>query len=146
MDDASDDSVKSVIAALGAAIGIPNLAADTNGCCRLLFDANRLVEIRCASSQERWVLACTLPGQHLDTPALQLLMRGNHMGAGFGGGWMGINEQDRMVLHLPVPMAQASPANLLQAIELLLNHVDRWERRLTDAAPVRTAVRQPNWA
>lgn len=146
MDDASDGSAESVITALGAIIGIPNLVADNNGCCRLLFDANHLVEIRCASSQERWVLACTMSDQRLDTAALQLLMRGNHMGAGFGGGWVGINEQDRMVLHLPMPMAQASTGNLLQAIELLLNHVDRWERRLTDAAPVRTAVRQPNWA
>lgn len=146
MVDTSDGSANSVIAALGAAIGIPGLVADGNGCCRLLFDASRLVEIRCTPPQERWVLACTLKDMHLDATALQVLMRGNHMGAGFGGGWVGTNEQDRVVLHLPVPMTQASPVILLQAIELLLNHADCWERRLTETVSVRAGMRQLNWA
>jgi len=141
-----DSSVSGLIAALGEAIGIPALRADAQGCCRLLFDGDRAVEIRCAPAQGRWLLSCALRGQRADGPALQVLMQGNHMGAGFGGGWAGIDAQGLAVLHLPLALTEASASAMLGAIELLLNHVERWERRLLEAAPAAPGMRMAEWA
>ncbi len=146
MGDMSDSSLPDLIAALGEAIGIPALRPDAQGCCRLLFDGDRAVEIRCASAQGRWLLSCALRGQRADAAAQQLLMQANHMGAGFGGGWAGTDAQGLAVLHLPLPMAEASASSLLQAIELLLNHAERWERRLQDAVPSPASLRMADWA
>lgn len=141
-----DSSVSGLIAALGEAIGIPALRADAQGCCRLLFDGDRAVEIRCAPAQGRWLLSCALRGQRADGPALQVLMQGNHMGAGFGGGWAGIDAQGLAVLHLPLALTEASASAMLGGIELLLNHVERWERRLLEAAPAAPGMRMAEWA
>jgi hypothetical protein len=141
-----DSSVPGLITALGEAIGIPSLRIDAQGCCRLLFDGDRAVEIRCASAQGRWLLSCALRGQRADGAAMELMMQGNHMGAGYGGGWAGIDAQGLAVIHLPLPLAEASADAMLNAIELLLNHVERWERRLLEAAPTALGVRMAEWA
>ncbi|CAN7190544.1 type III secretion system chaperone [Acidovorax sp. Leaf78] len=142
----SDSHVSPLIAALGEAIGIPALRADAQGCCRLLFDGDRAVELRCAPAQGRWVLSCALRGQRLDTAGMQVLMQGNHMGAGFGGGWSGVDAQGLAVVHLPLPLPEASANAMLSAIELLLNHVERWERRLLEAVPAASGSRMAEWA
>lgn len=142
----SDSLVTPLIAALGEAIGIPALRADAQGCCRLLFDGDRAVELRCAPAQGRWVLSCALRGQRVDGAGLQVLMQGNHMGAGFGGGWSGVDAQGLAVVHLPLSLAEASASAMLGAIELLLNHVERWERRLQEAVPAAPGARMAEWA
>ena len=68
------------------------------------------------------------------------------MGAGFGGGWAGIDAQGLAVLHLPLALPEASANAMLNAIELLLNHVERWERRLLEAAPAAPGLRMAEWA
>lgn len=141
-----DSSVSSLIASLGEAIGIPALHPDVQGCCRLLFDGDRAVEIRCAAAQGRWLLSCTLRGQRAEGSALQLLMQGNHMGAGFGGGWAGIDAQGLAVLHLPLSLQEANASAMLGAIELLLNHVERWELRLLEGATAAPSMRMAEWA
>lgn len=141
-----DDSVSSLIAALGLAIGIPALRPDGQGCCRLLFDGDRAVELRCASAQGRWLLSCTLRGRTVDGEGLRVLMQGNHMGAGYGGGWAGVDEQGFAVMHLPLAMTDASASTLLGAIELLLDHVERWEQRLQEASPPPATMRMAEWA
>jgi len=141
-----DSSVPGLITAVGEAIGIPALRADAQGCCRLLFDGDRAVEIRCAPAQGRWLLSCALRGQRAEGPALQVLMQGNHMGAGFGGGWSGVDAQGLAVLHLPLALPEATASAMLNAIELLLNHVERWERRLLEAVPAAPGLRMAEWA
>lgn len=142
----SDSHAPSLIADLGAAIGIPTLRADAQGCCRLLFDGDRAVELRCAPAQGRWVLSCALRGQRVESAGLQVLMQGNHMGAGFGGGWSGVDALGLAVVHLPLVLSEASASAMLNAIELLLNHVERWEQRLQEAAPAAPDRRMAEWA
>lgn len=139
----SEDAVVAVISALGEAIGIPALRPDAQGCCRLLFDGDQVVEIHPAPAQGRWLLSCVLRGRRADGPAaLQVLMQGNHMGAGFGGGWAALDAQGQAVLHLPLAWSDASAPALLQAVELLLLHAERWALRLTEG--VASAVPQPH--
>lgn len=129
----SEDAVAAVISALGESIGIPGLRPDAHGCCRLLFDGNQVVEIHPSSAQGRWLLSCVLRGRRADGPSeLQLLMQGNHMGAGFGGGWAALDGQGQAVLHLPVPWTEATASVLLQAIEMLLQNAERWIQRLSE--------------
>ncbi|MDF1485828.1 type III secretion system chaperone [Ramlibacter sp. H39-3-26] len=141
----SENPASPLIAALGEAIGIPALRPDAQGCCRLLFDGDRVVELRCAPAQGRWLVACALRGQRVDADGLQVLMQGNHMGAGFGGGWCGTDAQGHAVLHLPLALPDATAAAMLNAIEVLLDHVERWERRLAQAAPA-MPQRMAEWA
>lgn len=146
MGSMPDTSVPGLIAALGEAIGIPALRADAQDCCRLLFDGDHAVEIRFVPAQGRWLLSCALRGQRAEGSALQVLMQGNHMGAGFGGGWAGIDAQGLAVLHLPLALPEASASAMLNAIELLLNHVERWEIRLLEIAPAASGLRMAEWA
>lgn len=146
MGSMPDSAAPGLIAALGETIGIPMLRMDAQDCCRLLFDKDHVVEIRCVPAQGRWLLSCTLRGKRVEGPALQVLMQGNHMGAGFGGGWAGIDAQGLAVLHLPLVLADASASAMLNAIELLLNHAERWERRLLEAVPAAVGLRMDEWA
>lgn len=125
----SKDSQAELLRGLGALIGIPHLGADAQGNCRLLFDQGVAVEIRHVSAQGRWLLTCTLSGGPAESDLLRLLMRGNQMGAGFGGGWAGLDERGLVVLHLPLADQDASAEALLSAIEMLLSHGETWERR-----------------
>ena len=104
------------------------------------------MEIRFVPAQGRWLLSCALRGQRAEGSALQVLMQGNHMGAGFGGGWAGIDAQGLAVLHLPLALPEASASAMLNAIELLLNHVERWEIRLLETAPAASGLRMAEWA
>ena len=126
-------STDELISELGKHIGIPGLRADAQGCCHLVFDGSLAVVIRHVPAQSRWLLSCALEKQTLDAEGLRLLLRGNWLGAGFGGGWVGLDEQDRAVLHLPVPFADASASVLLQATEMLLDHAERWDKRLKES-------------
>lgn len=135
-----------LITALGETIGIPALRFDAQGCCRLLFDGTLMVELRHLPAQERWLLSCPLRGKAPDGQGQRLLLQGNFCGAGFGGGWAGLDASGQAVLHLPVPQTQASAAVLLAAVELLLSHAERWEKRLQESSAP-TPVRYPtSWA
>lgn len=143
----SDDAVSALISALGEAIGIPALRPDAQGCCRLLFDGDHVVELLPAPAQGRWLVCCTLRGQRPDGAALRALMQGNQCGAGFGGGWAGLDAQGCAVLHLPLAWAEASASALLQAVELVLQHAERWEQRLAESLPQALPMgRMAEWA
>lgn len=145
----SDAAAADLIAALGQAIGIPGLRPDARGCCRLMFDGEQIVELQPAPAQGRWLVSCVLrSSQHPDGQALRTLMQGNHLGAGFGGGWAGLDSQGCAVVHLPVSWQEASASALLQAIELVLQHAERWQKRLQDAppAPLGQSAAMMNWA
>lgn len=135
-----------MITAVGEAIGIPELRCDAQGCCRLLFGGGLLVELRHVRVQERWLLSCSLRCAAPDMAGMLLLLQGNFCGAGFGGGWAGIDSSGRAVLHLPVPQSQASAAVLLQAVELLLSHVERWENCLQKPSAPGAMLSPREWA
>lgn len=125
-------TAEALISELGQSIGIAGLRADAQGCCRLLFDGNAIVEIRHVPAQGRWLLSCALASQAPGLEGLKLLLRGNWLGSGFGGGWAGLDEQGNAVLHLPLADAEASASALLVATELLLSHAERWTKRLDE--------------
>ncbi len=128
-----DAAATALITALGEAIGIPGLRADAQGCCRLMFDGDQIVELQAAPAQGRWLVSCALRRQRPGEAALRALLQGNHLGAGFGGGWASLDSQGCAVVHLPLAWPEASAAALLQAVELVLQHAERWQQRLEGA-------------
>lgn len=143
----SDATISALISSLGQAIGIPALRPDARGRCQLMFDGELFVELHPSSAQSRWLIACTLRAQRPQGSDLQALLQGNHLGAGFGGGWAAVDAQGCAVLHLPVAWPEATAPALLQAIELLLQHADRWQQRLAaGSATSAPAARMMDWA
>lgn len=123
-----------ILSGAGESLGIPGLRADAQGCCRLWFEPDLTLEIRHVAAQGRWLLSCTARGHRVVTAeSLGLLLRANLLGAGFGGGWAGLDAQGALVLHLPVPASDMTPAALVTAMEALLEHGERWSQRLAQA-------------
>jgi hypothetical protein len=124
-----------ILRGLGESMGIPGLRADGQGCCRLMFEPDMSVEIRPVGEQGRWLLACTVRSLRVvSTEAQALLLKGNLLGAGFGGGWAALDEQGSMVVHLPLPASEVTSSALVAAIEALLDLSERWAERLKRAS------------
>lgn len=136
-----------LISALGKRIGIPQCQLDARGCCSLMLDGHRQVDLRYARAQQRWLVVCRLPNRMLSAAELNLLMRANYLGGGFGGGWCGLDDlQGCVALHLPLAESEATVDTLLEAVELVLDHAERWERRLEQECVQGAASPMESWA
>lgn len=132
------DAWEEVLLALGGELGIDGLRADEQGCCRLVFDGRRMLELRVAPPQRRLLLSCRLLTSGPTSDQGTLLLRANAWGAGAGGGWFALDEAQHLCLqHAFVPAGDSAGA-LLQRIEGLLDAVERWELRLE--APVASST------
>lgn len=123
-----------LLLALGRELGIEGLRADAQGCCRLVFDRQRMLELRAAPAQGRVLLSCRLlvPAP---TPEHGLLLLGaNAWGAGAAGGWFALDEGQRLCLQHTLVPADDEVNLLLRQIENMLNVAERWEPRLDQPA------------
>lgn len=127
----STNAAAELLSALGQQLGIPALAPDSNGCCRLVFDGSRLVEMRLAPAPQRLLLCANVAGT-LATEHACLLLQANAWGAGSAGGWFALSEQGSPCLHFALTLEGATAGQLLAQLELLLNTVETWERRLQE--------------
>lgn len=126
--------------ALGLAMGIEGLSFDEQGCCRLIFDDQRLVELRISQAQQRIYISCQV---HATATSSQtnLLLQANAWGAGAAGGWFALNESGQIYLQQYNEHAgEAAAAKLLDQIDALLNCTETWEQRLNQAHSEPTAA------
>lgn len=123
----STHAAAELFSALGQHLGIPALALDPSGCCRLVFDGSRLVEMRLAP--QRLLLCANVTGT-LGTEQARLLLQANAWGAGSAGGWFALSEQGSPCLHFALALEGVTAPQLLNQLELLLNTVETWEQRL----------------
>lgn len=126
-------SLAAVLGAFGERMGISGLAFDQQGCCRLVFDGRRLLELRAAGVQRRMVLSMKLGNVSSDLGRAQerALLQANFWNAGTGGGWFAFDERGQACLQQEVVITEDSDAQLLVKIEGLLNSAELWERKLT---------------
>ncbi|MCA0326655.1 MAG: type III secretion system chaperone [Proteobacteria bacterium] len=115
---------------IGRELGIQGLRVDAQGCCRLVFDGRRMLELRAAPAQRRVLLSCRLDGALLQDSQAGLLLRANAWGAGTAGAWFAVDEVGRICLQHAVALMEDSARLLLNLIEGLLDAVERWEQRL----------------
>lgn len=124
-------SFAAALEALGEQLGIEGLSLDQQGCCRLVFDGARLLELRVASAQRRFLLSARLSSTvNLSTQAEKKLLRANLWGAGTAGGWFALDEQGQACLQQDVLLDDGCPSMLMVKIEGMLNSLETWEREL----------------
>lgn len=146
--DTADGTATRLIADLGQRVGIPQLRPDAHGCCRLMFDGDQIVDLQPVPAQGRWLVSCTIRQHRPDDQAVRLLMQGNYLGAGLGGGWASLDPKGCAAVHLPLAFHEASVDALLQVVELVLQHAERWLQRFTSVAPTLVSGhrREIDWA
>ncbi|MBH1965473.1 MAG: type III secretion system chaperone [Comamonadaceae bacterium] len=127
-------SFEAILASFGEKIGITGLVFDREGCCRLVFDGQRVVEVRASNPQRRMVLNARVGAVGATWPSgtERLLLQANSWGSGTGGGWFSIDERGQVCLQHEVPLSPDSDAQLLAKIEATLNSLELWERRLSE--------------
>ena len=120
-----------LLAELGALIGLPELKADEGGCCHLSFDGVWLVTLVHVPATAAWNLSCPLAAPpRLSSGALSALLRANFMGAGCGGGSFSLAPDGKPCLQFSLPEDGTSAQTLLEKIERLLNLAETWLERL----------------
>lgn len=126
-------SFASVVNAFGEHLGIAGLALDAQGCCRLVFDGQRMLELRASSAQRRLILSVGLggAGDFASNGIERLLLRANLWGAGASGGWFAIDEKERICLQQEVALGDESAALMIAKIEGMLNGVELWEKKIS---------------
>lgn len=135
--------VDSLLLTLGKQLGIEGLCTDADGCCRLVFDGQRMMELRVAPAQRRLLLSCRLV---CAVPQAQFsrLLHANTWGAGTGGGWFALDKADGVHLQHAVSLANDEVGLLLSLIEVVLDTAERWERDLS-SAPSASHQPPPDW-
>lgn len=117
---------------LGRRMGLPALCLNASGVCQLLFDQRWLVTLVHAPQAACLGLQCpvTAPGSPLGEGGLLAMLQASFLGAGAGGATLCVGPDQRGYLQrfLPLP---ASPEELEQALEQLLNQAEAWSERLS---------------
>ncbi|QXL83606.1 type III secretion system chaperone [Comamonas sp. NLF-1-9] len=133
------DAFGQLLLAVGRELGIEGLRADAQGCCRLVFDGQRMLELRAAAAQGRVLLSCRLLGAPPTPEHALLLLGANAWGSGSAGGWFALDDAQQLCLqHALIPAEDGAP-ELLRQIENMLNAAERWEPRLSAPAGQPTA-------
>lgn len=125
------DAFGQLLLALGRELGIEGLRADTQGCCRLVFDGQRMLELRAAPAQGRVLLSCRLLCAPPTPEHALLLLGANAWGGGSAGGWFALDDAQQPCLQHALVPAQGGAPELLRQIENMLNAAERWEPRLS---------------
>ena len=128
------DALGELLLALGKSLGIDGLRADAQGCCRLVFDGRRLLELRAAPAQQRLLISCQLLSDGPTPDDGKLLLRANAWNAGTAGGWFAIDDAHRLCLQHALPTGAGTAEHLLRQIEALLDTAARWELLLNTSA------------
>lgn len=144
----SRDHAQAALALLGERLGMQGLALSASGICQLVFEQRWMVTLVHDAALHRIVLHSPLcsatQAQGLSMGMLRGLLQAGFMGQECGGGYLAMDPDGGVCLQLGVAVNDASEA-LPQALETLLNQVERWTGLLQaeDAAP---APELPAWA
>ncbi len=130
-------SFASVLQALGQKLGIAGLSLDAKGCCRLVFDGKRMLELRASNPQRRLVMSILCDSAFATAPSgvARTLLQANHWGAATGGGWFAVDEKGRICLQQEVMLSDEAASLLLARMQGMLNSIELWEKRLVGATP-----------
>ena len=144
----SGDRVQLALTVLGERLGLPGLALSASGMCRLVFEQRWVVTLVHDAALRRIVLHCPLcsasQAEALSAATLRGLLQAGFMGQECGGGHLVLAPDGAVCLQAVVAASEAAEV-LPQALEELLNQVERWGGRLQagDRPPV---AAPPAWA
>lgn len=136
----ADDPFAQLLSALGHAMGIEGLSFDAQTCCRLIFDNQRLVELRASHAQQRLVMSCQLDARPT-SGQFESLLKANAWGAGAAGSWFALNEAGQLCLQQQnEQLGQEATAKLLDQIDALITSAETWEQRLNSSCEKPTTL------
>ncbi|WP_167784697.1 type III secretion system chaperone [Ramlibacter rhizophilus] len=126
---------------LGQLIGLPQLKADEEGLCQLLFGRAWLVTLVAHEPAGRIFLHCPFgtpdTAEQVDATALRMLLQASFLGHGAGGGTLALGPDGRLCLQRELLMVRLDGRQVLEEIERLVAAAQAWALRLAEApAPV----------
>ena len=133
---------RELIAKFGALIGIPDLTPTEDGSCRLLFDGHHPVTLVIIPALRNLVLTCPCANVNpLNPHTAMVALRANYMGGGSCGGRLCLGPDGKLHLQFQLPLERLEPERIMATIEILLNQVEAWTRRIQAAEDIEMASR-----
>lgn len=130
--------IETLIADLGALLGMPSLSLSSAGSCELVFDGHLSVTIAFQPQAHKAVLASVVErsGTMLDARRLEILLRGNHLWTATRGATLSLSEDRQVWLLRELPADGLTAQQLLNAVEQHVNTLEQWTRQLQTAESV----------
>jgi hypothetical protein len=128
-------SCNGLMRALGADVGIPDLALDEAHCCTLAFDSV-VVNFELDESSEQLFLYASLgPMPAAGSRVYEQLLEGNLLWKDTGGATLSLDrEGGRVMLHQGLPAARLSEVDFKAAVEQFVNVAEAWTQRVSKGA------------
>ena len=127
----------SLIAELGQYLGMDGLCFGPTESCQLVFDQTQVVTMIHDKAKERITLNCPIssPDQYesMSRHTMRAMLQANFMGQGCADSTLSYGSDQRAYLQVVVPLRDSPSCELRGALELLLNQVDVWSKRLVQA-------------
>ncbi len=132
------------ITELGRQTGLPGLALNDSGLCRVVFDGTLTVDFE-ARQDGRTLHLCSVVAP-LDPAAqgeayYETLLQANLLGIATGGAHFSVNTMDEEVLFERVlDMEALDYLGFSMAVESFVNHLEGWREKLASLPPAAPAV------
>lgn len=130
-------AVDELIAGVGAALGIPDLALDGNGCFALVVDGQRMLTVALDGADNRLLLSCgagRLPAG-CSTEVLRSLLRANFLWRGSAGATLALApDGETLTLVRAIPVGGTQARELVSALDALLDAAERWAKAVASGA------------
>lgn len=139
-------NIPDALTELGTHIGLPDLALNENGLCRVVFDDLLTVDFESMDEGRTLHLSApirTLPTQPDQAEALYAeLLSGHLLGAATSGAYFSISEADDEVLfERKLEMNRLDYTSFSNALEGFINHLEAWtEKALTPSSTASASI------
>jgi hypothetical protein len=128
-------SCNDLMRALGADVGIPDLALDEAHCCTLAFDSVVVNFELDESSGQLFFYANLGPMPAAGSRVYEQLLEGNLLWKDTGGATLSLDrEGSRVMLHQGLPAERLSEVDFKAAVEQFVNVAEAWTQRVSEGA------------
>jgi hypothetical protein len=134
MTDA-DPRLAFLLSALGAHIGLPNLALSDDNICRIVLDGSLVIDIEHRLGSDN-VQAFSVVGPHPgdNVQLLHKLLAGNLFGQGTGGAVLGLDEQrGEVLLCQPFDLSVITSERFISTMEAYVGYAQAWTSEILDS-------------
>lgn len=119
---------RKIFSDIGDLLGISNLSLMDDGTCQLMFDGQYIVSLVVVPSLRDLVITCPCSRAALfDSQVALRALRANFMVANLAGGSLALGPDDRLHMQIHMPIQALTAESVLEAIERLLNGVEKWQ-------------------
>lgn len=128
-----DPTFARIVSEFGTSLGIAGLAPTDAGICQLVFDKCHIVQLIYMGARGQVLISCALPEARDAGACAEIMAKANFMQAGRGAVAC-LDPQGKAHMQVALPLIECGPANLLAALEALLDQADAWAERVSREA------------